>query len=144
MISEKYRSILLLPHHRSDTHPPMDRISRAAQFSPFSALVGYDDMIDETNRSTSAWSDSGEDDNAELDKKMQVLLDNIDLCPSISVTYFVPDGKKQGGRYVTVVKSVRRVDTVLRKIHFTDKTELSLSCVTDLSGELFERTGMNE
>lgn len=39
-----------LPHHVSSKHPQMPMSDRAAQFSPFAALVGYDDAIKEASR----------------------------------------------------------------------------------------------
>lgn len=46
----KYRDIINLPHHVSKTRPQMDIIDRAAQFSPFAALTGYDVVIEKTRR----------------------------------------------------------------------------------------------
>ena len=48
----KYDEILSLPHHVSPTRPQMPRADRAAQFAPFAALTGYEEVIDETARVT--------------------------------------------------------------------------------------------
>lgn len=137
MINEKYRSILYAPHYQSPTRPKMDRVDRAAQFSPFAALVGYDDIIDETNRLTEEEIDFGDDDKAVLDRKLAVLESCIPMRPEISVTYFVPDDKKDGGVYKTEKKVVKRIDYTLRVIHFTDKTKLSINDISDFGGEIF-------
>jgi hypothetical protein len=42
-----YADIIHLPHHQSDTHPHMSLYDRAAQFAPFAALTGYDQVIDD-------------------------------------------------------------------------------------------------
>ena len=42
----EYDDIIDLPHHVSKVHPQMPLSARAAQFSPFAALVGYEDVID--------------------------------------------------------------------------------------------------
>ena len=52
--SHQYDDIIALPHHVSETHPHMPLIDRAAQFSPFAALTGYEAAIAETARPTEA------------------------------------------------------------------------------------------
>lgn len=49
-VQQKYGDILNLPHHVSETHPPMPIADRAAQFAPFAALTGYKEAIEETER----------------------------------------------------------------------------------------------
>ena len=51
-MNEKYKDMLHLPHPVSATHPRMALQDRAAQFSPFAALAGYDDALRETARRT--------------------------------------------------------------------------------------------
>ena len=50
--NHEYDDIINLPHHKSAKHPHMDLYDRAAQFSPFAALTGFDDAIEETGRVT--------------------------------------------------------------------------------------------
>jgi len=50
--SHEYDDIIHLPHHKSSKYPHMDLYDRAAQFSPFAALTGFDDAIEETGRIT--------------------------------------------------------------------------------------------
>ena len=45
-----YGDIIDLPHHQSSVHPHMSLYDRAAQFAPFAALTGYEDVIRETAR----------------------------------------------------------------------------------------------
>ena len=49
-MSGEYDDIIRLPHHVSETRPHMPLIDRAAQFAPFAALTGYDNVIAETAR----------------------------------------------------------------------------------------------
>lgn len=49
-VQRKYGDILGLPHHVSETHPPMPTADRAAQFAPFAAMTGYKEAIEETER----------------------------------------------------------------------------------------------
>lgn len=133
MIPEKYKGIIDLPYHGSETRPKMDRVNRAAQFSPFAALVGYYEILGETDRQTVLQEDFGEDDRTELDRKLTLLIEKEKQRPLITVTYFVPDEKKEGGRYVTETKNIKRVDTTLRKMIFTDKTELPLDLIVSFA-----------
>ena len=99
---EGYEDIINLPHHVSKTRPQMSMLDRAAQFSPFAALTGYDAAIKETGRLTDEKIEMDEDRKAALDMKQAYLIEMIDEQPEISVTYFLPDTKKSGGSYVTV------------------------------------------
>ena len=97
----RYDEIIHLPHPVSQTHPRMGRLERAAQFSPFAALTGYDDAVRETARLTDAQRELAEDE--------QMLLD-AGTPPVVAVTWFQPDAKKQGGAYVTAKGKVRKID----------------------------------
>ena len=138
MIPEKYKQIIDLPYRGSVSRPKMGRVDRAAQFSPFSALVGYDDIIDETNRFTEEQFDFGEEDKKLLDEKLRLICEHEKDRPEITVTYFVPDEKKEGGAYRTEKKTVKRVDATRKVILFADKTELPLQLIADFGGEFFD------
>lgn len=74
----RYDEIIHLPHPVSQTHPRMGRLERAAQFSPFAALTGYDDAVRETARLTDAQRELAEDEQALLERQLlrvQMLLD---------------------------------------------------------------------
>jgi hypothetical protein len=53
----KYDDIINLPHPTSTKHPRMSLYDRAAQFSPFAALKGHDDAIEDTARLTNSMTD---------------------------------------------------------------------------------------
>jgi len=133
----KYDAIINLPHHVSATRPRMSMIDRAAQFSPFAALTGYDAAIKETGRLTDRRIELSEDERIVLDRKQQILLDHINDRPEVSVTYFVPDERKDGGAYVTVTGQVKKVDEFERLLILTDGSKIPLDEIQDLSGELF-------
>ena len=100
-MSDEYRDIINLPHHVSSKRPQMSMLDRAAQFSPFAALTGYDDAIHETARLTNDKVDLSEEEKETLDRKQQILLERLGEHPALTVTYFIPDAKKSGGAYVT-------------------------------------------
>lgn len=106
----KYDDIIDLPHHVSATRPHMPMIDRAAQFSPFAALSGYEDAVKETARLTNERPELTEEEKAVLDWTLQKLADEIDSQPQVTLTYFQPDQKKAGGTYVTVTGRLKKID----------------------------------
>ena len=139
--NHQYDDIIDLPHHVSATRPRMSMIDRAAQFSPFAALTGYDAAIKETGRLTDERIDLSEESRAALDRKQQLLLDNLADRPEVSVTYFVPDERKAGGAYVTVTGRVKKVDDYQRLLLLTDGTKIPLDEILDMESELFRSLG---
>ena len=119
----EYDDIIDLPRPKSK-HEPMPMSDRAAQFSPFAALTGYGDAIDETARLTDARIELSEEERAELDYKQQYLA-TLD-APEVTVTYFVPDERKTGGAYVTHTGTLKRIDKVERAMVFGDGTRVEM------------------
>ena len=105
-------------------HQPMSMWSRAAQFSPFAALTGYDDKIDEAARLTDRREEMTEDELNDLNQAFQKLLERASDRPLVSVTYFQPDERKDGGEYVSYTGRFRFFDETERILHFTDRTEI--------------------
>ena len=130
--SEMYNDIINMPHHVSKKHPQMSLEARSAQFAPFSALTGYDDMIDETVRFTSERIEIDEELKYILDNKLKTIRENILNKPQVSCTYFIPDSKKEGGKYVTVKGTVKKIDELKQAIILEDKTEIKITEITDL------------
>jgi len=112
-----------------DLHP-MSTHDRAAQFSPFAALVGYGDAIAETARLTDSKIELTEDETLELNANLNRLLDSLDEQPQISVTYFVPDEKKSGGKYVEKQGVVRIFDSYAQELVFMDKTRINIQAIS--------------
>lgn len=134
-MSGPYDDIINLPHHVSRTRPQMPRADRAAQFAPFSALVGYGAALVETARLTDRRIELEEDDRAALDRKQQELLERIGERPEVAVTWFVPDARKEGGQYITTVGRLKRIDEVRRVMVLVDRTEIPLDDVFDIEAE---------
>ena len=131
-----YEDILNLPHHVSKTRPQMSMLDRAAQFSPFAALTGYDDAIKETGRLTDEKIEMDEDRKAALDMKQAYLIEMIDEQPEISITYFLPDTKKSGGAYVTVTGNLKRFDEYERLLILTDGMKIPMDDIADIESDL--------
>ena len=133
-----YNDIIHLPHHVSKTRPQMSMEDRAAQFSPFAALTGYDAAILETGRLTEDKLELGEETQAILDRKQRYLAEIIDTKPEITVTYFVPDEKKSGGAYSTVTGFLKRIDEYERVLMLTDGRKIQLDAIFDIESDEFE------
>lgn len=104
----KYDDIIYLPHHVSGKRPAMPISDRAAQFSPFAALTGYDEAVMETGRLTDRMHELSEEDTAKLNRQLQFLMTKLREQPTLSVTYFVPDEKKSGGAYIVKKGKLRK------------------------------------
>lgn len=113
-----YSDIIHLPHHVSKTHPQMSMHDRAAQFSPFAALTGYDSAILETARLTEEKITLNEDMQELLDIQFQQLLEHLSEKPLISITFFCPDKRKQGGSYVSISGTVKKLDLSSASSHW--------------------------
>lgn len=135
--TNKYDDIISLPHHVSKKRAPMPQRDRAAQFSPFAALTGYDAEINEAARLTDGRLNLSEDAKARLDERLQVLADKIDEKPAVKITYFVADKKKDGGAYLTFSGSVRRIDEYEPSVIFTDGTKIPFKDIAAVEGEIF-------
>ena len=108
--TERYRDIIDLPHPEL-RHPRMAAEARAAQFSPFAALTGYDEAVHEVARWTDSCVELDADETAVLDRRLRILRDHGAEAGEVSATYFVPDARKAGGAYRTVRGTVKKVDT---------------------------------
>ena len=127
---DNYDDIKHLTRPQYDDLHPMSMSDRAAQFSPFAALVGYGDAVAETARLTDNKSELTEDEMSELNTNLNRLLESLVEQPQISVTYFVPDEKKSGGKYVDKVGVVRIYDSYANELVFTDGVRIA---VTDMA-----------
>ena len=113
-----YADIISLPHHRSRTRPPMSLHDRAAQFAPFAALAGYDEMVGEEARLTDREILPGESDLEHLDRQFRRLSERLAAGehPEVSVLRFIPDRHKSGGRYEAVAAPVKKLFPAEKKL----------------------------
>lgn len=133
----QYDDIIALPHHVSLTRPQMPMIDRAAQFAPFAALVGYDAAIKETGRLTDEKIELEEERLNDLNMRFQILVDNLNNAPELSITYFKADEHKAGGAYFKIRGIVKRLDELERLITMRDGTIIPMDDVFHIDGELF-------
>lgn len=131
-----YDDIIDLPHHVSERHPQMSMYNRAAQFAPFAALTGHNAAITEVARLTEAEQELSESDAEVLNRKL-AYLHSLDEKPTISVTYFVPDDKKEGGSYHTATGIIKSVETDKGVLQFENGTGILVIRIKDIDGECF-------
>ena len=117
--THKYDDIINLPRPVSKKRSPMSNYDRAAQFSPFAALTGYDAVIDETGRLTDAQIELDEGGKQLLDEKLQRIRGLLPEQPRVKLRVFCPDARKQGGAYEEITGRVRKIDPVARSLVLT-------------------------
>lgn len=127
-----YEDIIHLPHPVSKRRASMSLQDRAAQFSPFAALTGYEGIIAESGRLTDTATELAGAAVEELNAALAQVAENIHLRPEVTVTYFEPDKRKSGGSYRTVTGSVRRMDTAEGYLEFTDRSRIPLTQILAL------------
>ncbi|WFF73572.1 hypothetical protein [Proteiniclasticum sp. QWL-01] len=134
-MTDQYDDIIHLPHHISSTRPRMSGIDRAAQFSPFAALTGYDASIKESARLTDARIELDDSQKEEIGEKLRLVTGQPDA--EIKITYFLPDTKKTGGKYVLAAGTVKKVDEYERMIIMGDGKQIPIDEVIDVDCDVF-------
>ncbi|MDD4495467.1 MAG: hypothetical protein PHV32_14200 [Eubacteriales bacterium] len=137
-MKKEYDDIINLPHHVSTTRPHMKAIDRAAQFSPFAALTGYDAAVKETARLTDERIELSEDMKTVLSDRLQIIADRMKEQPEIAIIYFQPDAKKNGGAYITAISAVKKIDEYERIVVMTDGTAIPIDEIISIDGQIFE------
>ncbi len=135
-LTHRYDDIINLPRPVSKKHSPMSNYDRAAQFSPFAALTGYDAVIDETGRLTETQIELDEGGKALLDEKLRVIREHLPGEPRVKLTVFRPDQRKQGGAYETVSGRVKKIDQVSRLLVMTDGRVIPLDRIYEIGCDL--------
>lgn len=130
---KKYEDIINLPHHISSKHPQMSLEERSAQFAPFAALTGYEDCVEETARLTDERIDISEDIKEILNEKIRKIIKIIDKNPKIKLTYFIPDNKKNGGKYMTIEGKIKKIDEINQELILINGKKIKINDVIDIN-----------
>ncbi len=131
-MSGAYDDIINLPHPTSAKHPRMPLADRAAIFSPFAALAGHGAAIEETARLTDQRIELTEEEKTLLDEKLRLLLETGRVG---AFTYFLPDGRKDGGAYVTTVGTVKKIDPLKGQVILTDRTAIPIEDILEIEAQ---------
>ena len=116
-------------------------MSRAAQFAPFSALTGYDDVVQETARLTNRKVELDEYEKEHINEQLMFLQEHQKEKPEVVVTHFVPDGKKAGGCYAKTAGIVKKIDAFRQELIFSDGTKIPVDAILEIS---FEKPDMGK
>ena len=127
-----YDDILHLPHHVSATRAHMPIRDRAAQFSPFAALTGYEAAIKETARLTDERRQLDESEKEILNGKLQAIAEHLKERPQVVITCFKPDERKAGGAYITVAGAVIKINPYRHVVIMEDGQEVRIEDVFDI------------
>ena len=129
----RYDDIINLPHHVSTTRQRMSMHDRAAQFAPFSALVGYDDAVAETARLTEARPELDEQEQRAINERLAYIADHIHEQPEVRIKYFVPDEHKSGGAIIEFSGKVKKISATDGILMFADGNSLLIRDIICIS-----------
>lgn len=133
--NEKYDDIINMPHHVSKKHPRMSLENRSAQFAPFAALTGYEDEVEETARLTDKRIEITDEIKNTINMKLKIIQEKLYTKPKVTITYFIPDNKKEGGSYKTITSNLLNIDKYKQLIILKDKIEVPVKFITNINIE---------
>ena len=133
----KYDNIINLSRPKSK-HPKMSLYQRSAQFAPFAALTGYEGQIKETARLTEKKITLDEEMKAMLDMKIKILQNNISSNPKVEITYFIPDERKNGGKYVTINNNIEKIDKYKEQFTMQNGLKIDIKEILNINSEAFK------
>ena len=138
MINGKtYQDILYMKRPEFKNRPKMSRINRAAQFAPFAALTGYEESVHEKARLVDRFIELTNEEKLIISEKLNILESYIGTDEKFYITYFVKDDKKEGGRYITTDKEVKKIDEYEWCVVFKDNTRISIGYIIDINSDIF-------
>lgn len=138
-----YEDIVDLPHHVSKKYPQPTMADRAARFSPFAAISGYEDMVKEAARVTEERIDITDATKELLNEKLNMIIEFLDEEPEVTITYFEPDKKKDGGAYISITGTVKRIDEYERIVLMSDDKKIRIDEIYAIESDLFYSLGLD-
>ena len=131
-----YDDIINMPHHESKVHKKMSMDERAGQFAPFAALTGFEGEVAETARLVDSEILLDEEYKEILDEKIRIVESFIKDRPLVTITYFIPDKNKNGGKYETITGNIRVIDKVKQVIILSDKRKIDIDKILDIRSNI--------
>ena len=122
----------------SSKHPKMSLYQRSAQFAPFAALTGYEGQVKETARLTDKRINLDEEVKSKLDLKIQIIQDMLSVQPELEITYFIPDDKKDGGKYETILDNIKKIDNYNQQMIMRNGTIINIKEIIDINSDIFK------
>lgn len=134
---ENYNDIINLKGPVSK-HPKMSLYQRSAQFAPFAALTGYEGQVKETARLTDKKIELDEEVKGMLDMKIQVIQEMLSNNPELEITYFISDSKKKGGRYDTIIDSIKKIDNYKQQFIMKNGLIIDIKEIININSDIFK------
>lgn len=131
--THRYDDIIELPHHQSRERAHMSLHDRAAQFAPFAALTGHGDAIKETERITEEEIILEENEIERINAVLFEISQTLSDKRKISLTYFQPDERKEGGAYLTDIGTVKKIDEIGKRVHMDSGRIISMERILEIS-----------
>ena len=119
-------------------HPKMSLYQRSAQFAPFAALTGYEGQVKETARLTDKRIELDEEMKLILDLKIQVIKEMLSDNPEVEITYFIPDTRKDGGKYETIINNVKKIDSYNEHIIMQNNLKIEIKEIININSNIFK------
>jgi hypothetical protein len=116
----------------------MSVLDRAAQFSPFAALTGFDGAIKETARLTDQRIELDEAAKTILDEKLRIVQEQLSRQQEIELVFFRSDEMKAGGAYISMMGTVKKIEGYERVVVMQDGTRVPIEEIVDITGEMFQ------
>jgi len=135
--NHQYDDIINLQHHVSGNREHMSVLDRAAQFSPFAAVTGFDGAIKETARLTDHRIELDEAEKTILDEKLRIIQEQLSRQQEIELVFFRPDEMKAGGVYISMMGTVKKIEGYERTVVMQDGTRIPIEEIVDITGEMF-------
>ena len=137
----RYSEIIDLPHHQAEYRPHMPVASRAAQFAPFAALTGFEDMVDYTTELQNRQRKRDLDQNKIeiLDRKLYILTKALSEKPRIEITYFDDSVNRVGGGYVSYIGNIIKIEKNPIKLVMQDGKSILGIDIVEINGEVFQK-----
>lgn len=132
---KNYDDILYLKYPLKKKERPLSMTQRSSQFLPFSALVGFEQEIQEKDRKTKEKVLLSEEKIIELNEKINYLLKSPQ---EIQLTYFRKDQRKEGGEFITLQTRIVRFDLFYQKIYLEQGEIIQMSDIMDIILNDFE------
>lgn len=127
-----YEDIIDLPHYEPKNHPRMPLYKRAAQFAPFSALTGYEELVGEASRHVEFRQELSEEEIRRINEKLMVLRDSLQKEAQVRLRYFRKDERKEGGSYQEITGKVKKVDDHGRFLLMEDGLTIPFQDIAEL------------
>ena len=137
-MNRNYDDMIYMEHPKSRNHPPMPIKKRAAQFAPFAALSGHNEAVRETERLTDQRIELDETEKQRLDAKFLLIEEHLSTHPDITITYFLPDRTKEGGKYQIILGKIKKMDPIAKRIVLMDGEEIPIEDVIDIDAEFLK------